>query len=163
MAAILCVEPLSPTYSTLPRLNSIVLLFFILLSPSDSWATKGALAALMVRVATISFHAIALLATETNSDQTFDLDIIGTWVILSGVGVALPLLLGWAPSLKSSKARPLVRIWGVLVVAGAICAYVSLRRNFGHIWSSSCTSASKPRLRNDHVVALNSRSLFAVE
>jgi hypothetical protein len=140
MTSFICVEPLSPTYSTLPRLNTLVLLLFFLLSPSASWATSGALAALMARTAVIAFHAITLLAVLISSKDyetqgplailpVFDLDIIGTWIILSAVGVAIPLLLGWAPALRKSKARLLVRIWGCLVIVGAVCAFVAMRRS----------------------------------
>jgi hypothetical protein len=122
----ICVAPLTPTYSTLPRLNTTALLLFIILSPTSSWATKGALAALMVRVATISIHAIVMLAMR-DASHALELDIISAWFILSEVAAAAPIMLLWAPSLRGSKARLLVKLWGVLVFIGAICAFTTVQ------------------------------------
>jgi len=132
--SLLCAYPLSPSYSALPRLNTLLLLFAVLYGPRDNWATKGALAALMTRTAALSLHSFALLGVLENELRhspplsSVDLDILGTWAVLSVVAVAVPMMLSWAPSLMQSKARPLVRIWGVLVAAGAICAYVGMHR-----------------------------------
>jgi hypothetical protein len=122
---IICVKPLTPTYSTLPRLNTTVLLIFVLLSPKSSWATKGALAALMARIATICIHSFVLRATK-DAGIALDLDLIGCWFLLSETAVAVPLMLSWAPALQQSKARLLIKIWGVLVFSAAICSYVAV-------------------------------------
>jgi len=130
----LCVYPLSPSYSALPRLNTLVLLLAVLYGPADNWATKGALAALMTRTAGLALHAFALLGVlewelaMPVEIRSFDLDILGAWAILSVVATSIPMMLAWAPSLLTSKARPLIRIWGVLVVAGAVCAYAGFRK-----------------------------------
>lgn len=75
MACFICVEPLT-------------LLLSLLLSPWATWATSGALAALMDRTVMVAFHPVALLATLLPSGYVdtkdplailpaFDLDIIG--------------------------------------------------------------------------------------
>ena len=126
----LCVYPLSPSYATLPRLNTLLLLLAVIHGPADNWATKGALAAVMTRTAGLALHAFALLGVlewelaKPIEIRSFDLDILGTWALLSVVATSIPMMLSWAPSLVTSKARPLVRIWGVLVAAGALCSYV---------------------------------------
>src|SRR5215469_10462375 len=101
----ICVYPFSPSYSTLPRLNTLLLLLAVIHGPADNWATKGALAAVMTRTASIALHAFALLGVlkwELSMPieiRTFDLDIIGTWVVLSVVATSIPMMLTWAPSL----------------------------------------------------------------
>src|SRR5436190_2511179 len=130
----LCVYPLSPTYATLPRLNTLLLLLAVIHGPADNWATKGALAAVMTRTAGLALHAFALLGVlewelaKPIEIRSFDLDILGTWALLSIVATSVPMMLSWAPSLRTSKARPLVRIWGLLVAAGALCSYAGVRK-----------------------------------
>jgi hypothetical protein len=184
MTSFICIEPLSSTYSTLPRLNTLVLLLFLLLAPSASWATSGALAALMVRTAIMALHAITLLTVLPPSKDfetkdplvilpAFDLDIIGTWFILSAVGTANPLLLGWARALRESKARLLVKIWGCLVVVGSVCAFVAMRRsaNGGVVYNSDhfreselarsrCSNSNKSRLRTTDAVVFDTERIF---
>lgn len=88
----------------------------------------------MTRTAAQSLHAFALLGVlewerrRHLSVFSFDSDIIGTWAILSITATAVPMMLAWTPSLAKSKARLLVRIWGVLVTVAAICAYVGIHR-----------------------------------
>jgi hypothetical protein len=88
----------------------------------------------MTRTAGLALHAFALLGVLNwelvmpVEIRSFDLDILGTWVILSVVATSVPMMLSWAPSLMTSKARPLVRIWGVLIAAGALCSYVGVHK-----------------------------------
>jgi len=88
----------------------------------------------MTRTAALSLHSLALLGVlekelrDHPHSSSVDLDILGTWAVLSVVAAAVPMMLGWAPSLRQSGARPLVRIWGVLVSVAAICAYVAMHR-----------------------------------
>jgi hypothetical protein len=130
----LCVYPFSPSYATLPRLNTLLLLLAVLYGPADNWATKGALAALMTRTAGLALHTFALLGVlewelaRPVEIRSFDLDILGAWALLSVVATSIPMMLSWAPSLLTSKARPLIRIWGVLVAAGALCAYAGVHK-----------------------------------
>jgi len=130
----LCVYPLSPSYATLPRLNTLLLLLAVIHGPVDNWATKGALAAVMTRTAGLALHAFALLGVlkwelvKPVEVRSFDLDNLGTWAILSVVATSVPMMLSWAPSLQTSKARPLIRIWGVLLAAGALCSYVGVHK-----------------------------------
>jgi hypothetical protein len=113
----------------------------------------------MARVATISIHAVVLLAMKDVS-HPLDLDIIGSWFILSETAVAVPLMISWAPALQKSKARFLVRIWGVLVSVGAICGYVAMQWSREHIDERTC-------LGNDVVIdhgsslALRKNVIFA--
>ncbi|KIW07328.1 uncharacterized protein PV09_02178 [Verruconis gallopava] len=133
----ICVTTLTPTYSTLPRLNTTVLLLVVLFSPNKSWATKAALAALMTRVSTIVIHSFVLLATK-NSSRPWDLDTIGSWFILSEVAASIPALLCWSPALHMSKARYLVKTWGVMVFAGAVCGFTTVRWAGRHTRSQTC-------------------------
>ena len=134
----ICVAPLTPTYSTLPRLNTTTLLLVVLASPKSSWVTKGALAALMARIATISIHAIVMLAMKDFS-HPFELDSIPAWFILSEVAVAVPIMICWAPALRMSRARVLVKIWGVLVFIGAVCGYSTVRWAQSHVDEQTCS------------------------
>ncbi|KAF2399367.1 hypothetical protein EJ06DRAFT_530918 [Trichodelitschia bisporula] len=122
-----CIYPLSPTHSILPRLNTLTLLIFTLHGPSSNWATRAALAASLTRTAVIALQAFALLAIARHpgSIPAKDLDIFAAWEVLGASACALPLLLGWAPVLRGSRARPLVRVWGLLILAGACCAYAA--------------------------------------
>jgi hypothetical protein len=169
----ICVYPMSPTYSSLPRLNTLVLLIFTIHGPADNWATKGALAALMVRTVVISLHAIALLAVLHHQQKSspealaiFDLDNLGAWSVLGAVGTAMPMLLGWAPSLRQTKARPLVRIWGLMTIVGAVCAYAAVdrARKFGKDQTGSqeaCAAAGPwPMRGGEESVAFSSTTLF---
>ena len=166
----ICVYPFSPSYATLPRLNTLLLLLAVLHGPADNWATKGALAALMTRTAGLALHAFALLGVlewelaMPLEIRSFDLDILGTWTLLSVVATSIPMMLSWAPSLLRSKARPLVRIWGVLVAAGAVCSYAGVRKIATVVnEADTCENAVRLPMRKDVVperLALN--ELFMV-
>ena len=78
---------------------------------------------MMARVATISIHAIVMLAMRDLS-HPLELDAISAWFILSEIAVAAPIILSWAPALRGSKARLLVKVWALLVFVGAICGFV---------------------------------------
>jgi hypothetical protein len=142
----------------------------------------------MARTATMSFHAIALLGVThfrsvaqelpqasnlESQSNAIDLDIIGVWVILSAVGAAVPLFLGAAPALKRSKARPLVRLWGVLVIIGAVCAFAGVKKSdeAASRWGfevtgdfeaieSRCRSASHTPLRSGEALAIDLSRVF---
>lgn len=154
----LCVYPLSPSYATLPRLNTLLLLLAVLYGPADNWATKGALAAVMTRTAGLALHAFALLGVlkwelaMPIKIRSFDLDILGTWAILSVVATSIPMMLSWAPSLQTSKARPLVRIWGVLVTVAALCSYVGIHKISTVVnENDTCENSARLPMRRDVV------------
>lgn len=164
----LCVYPLSPSYSFLPRLNTYVLLLAVLYGPLDNWVTKGALAALMTRTAAQSLHAFALLGVleweihRHSPVSSFDSDVIGTWAVLSITAVAVPIMLAWAPSVAKSKARPLVTIWGILVTVAAICVYVGMHR-MDHLTAdtNACAYAGTfPMRQNSEPIAIARSNLF---
>ncbi|KAF2422206.1 hypothetical protein EJ08DRAFT_653228 [Tothia fuscella] len=127
----------------------------------------------------MALHAIVLLGSthfapeDSTTSNTVDLDIVGTWVVLSAVGAALPLFLGVAPALKTSKARPLVRAWGVLVIIGAVGAFVCLRNSDRsavrlilvakttlEALDKACSNATHAPLRSGEAIPIKTTRLF---
>ena len=124
----------------------------------------------------MSIHAVALVAVllrqQRISDQApvpFDLDSIGAWAILGAVGTAMPMLLGWAPALKKSKARPLVRVWGIMTIIGAVCAYAAMVRAKSFGFDANTTQSRQtcqralptPMRKQEEPVSLSFDILFA--
>ena len=81
----------------------------------------------------------------------------------------MPMLLGWAPALRASKARPLVRTWGIMAIVGAVCAYVATvrARSFGSANSGgrqaavSCSGLDAlPMRRGEELLAIPWASVF---
>lgn len=162
----LCVYPLSPSYSLLQRAQIYLLVLFVLLNPLKTPLFHGALAALMTKVSIIAIHAIVLLPPLVKGDTiALDLDIVGTWSVISLTSCCLAVLLSWSTALKGSKAKPLVRIWGFLVAIATVCSYAGLRRmkalRFADGSNGVCGGISNGYLRpGEHPVAIATERVF---
>jgi hypothetical protein len=108
----------------------------------------------MARVATISIHAVVMLAMRDTS-HPYELDSIAAWFILSEVAAGAPIMLSWAASLRGSKARVLVKIWGMLVFVGAICAFVMVRWANTNVDGNTCAG-----VEDDSTLVYNKGELF---
>lgn len=146
---LICVYPLSPTYLPLHRFLYYISIMISVLYPTPPPLVKGAFAFSLTYSSTAALYVF--LIAGIHQYQTVNLDIFGLWAILSSAAITvLPLLL-WAKNLKgagSASARPIIRIWGVLVIAATICIYVLLIK-----W----------RLAVDHSEGQNSNNGFCRE
>lgn len=95
----------------------------------------------MARMATIAIHAIVMTAMKDIS-HPYELDGIAAWFMLSEVATAVPIMLSWAPALKESRAKFLIKIWNLLVLAGALCGFVTLRWAAKHVDGRSCRAGT---------------------
>ncbi|KAH8597701.1 hypothetical protein B0O99DRAFT_684417 [Bisporella sp. PMI_857] len=122
----ICVYPLSPTYLPFHRYLYYLSIIISVLYPTPPPLVKGAFAFSLTYSSTAAIYAILIIALPTN--HVISLDIFGLWAVLSTASVlALPLL-QWTKNLRSN-ARPIIRIWGALVIAATICIYVLLLRS----------------------------------
>src|ERR1700722_17827244 len=110
---IVCAYTLSGQYGFLQRLHFYATLAFAAIFPRSQWLVGAAFAAVMTYASVAAIHA-ALLAW-TASPATFDLDIVGAWCILSPTTIILGSMMQCSPTLHNSFARPLLRIWSVLL------------------------------------------------
>jgi hypothetical protein len=127
-----CVYPLSPTYLVLHRYLYYLSLILSVLYPTPPPLVKGAFAFSLTYSSTAALYAILILALPLPpTTPILNLDILGLWAVLSPASILLLPLLTWSRSLQgagSRSARPIIRIWGILVPVGAACAFVLLQR-----------------------------------
>jgi hypothetical protein len=121
--AMLCVYPLSGTYGLLPRLLYFATLVLAIFGRSQEWLVIGALASALTYAGTAAIHAAALC---TSRKDVFDLDIHGTWAVLSTGALAYITLINWSTTLRNSRARIVLVCWGILVGLGLIFGRVQL-------------------------------------
>src|ERR1700738_2818470 len=120
----ICVYPLSPTYLILHRYLYYLSLILSVLYPTPPPLVKGAFAFSLTYSSTAALYAILIVAVpEAN---IVNLDIFGLWAVLSAACIVILPLLIWTSHLQSSgsrSGRPIIRIWGLLVVVGAACTF----------------------------------------
>lgn len=105
---------------------------------------------------------MVMLATKDVS-HPFELDSIVAWFVLNEVAVGVPIMLWWAPALRGSKARSLVKMWSVMVFVGAICGYVNVRWTEGHVDKRSCHEKmdhSMSFMKSDIFLGISSKALL---
>ena len=127
---VVCIYPISGSYSLLQRLNYYALLVFVIFSRHKKLLVQGAAAAVMIFAGVTAVHAFALSCSTTRNRAAFDMDVFGTWAVLGITSVFLSPFLQWSAVLRKSEARPLVQCWGILVACGTICATVNVWRNY---------------------------------
>jgi hypothetical protein len=137
-----CVYPLSGRYAFLQRLYFYLALTFAALAPRKAWIVAGAFVAFMTYAGVTAIHAVALSLLPRQL-QVLDLDVVGCWCILSFAAIMVGPMLKWSASLRDSTSRPIIRFWGVLVLVGAICAYVTL--NQAYTSSPACVDVSNQK------------------
>jgi hypothetical protein len=107
-----CVYSLSGTYGLLPRLLYYCTLVFAIFGRSKEWLVIGALVSALTYAGTSAVHAMTLVASKTT---IFDLDIVGCWAILSTGGISYIVMVHWSSTLRNSRARMVMVMWGILV------------------------------------------------
>lgn len=107
-----CVYSLSGTYGLLPRLLYYCTLIFAIFGRSKQWLVIGALVSALTYAGTSAIHAMTLVASKTG---IFDLDVVGCWAILSTGGIAYIVMVHWSSTLRNSRARMVMVMWGILV------------------------------------------------
>jgi hypothetical protein len=129
----ICVYPLSPTYLILHRYLYYLSLILSVLYPTPPPLVKGAFAFSLTYSSTAALYAILILAIPLPSTTPIiNLDILGLWAVLSPASILILPLLTWSRNLqgaRSKSARPIIRIWGILILIGAACTFVLLQRS----------------------------------
>ena len=125
-----------------------------------------------------------LACISTTHHAVMDLDVVGSWAVLSTAMLMLIPMLEWSFALRDSRARAVVRVWGILITIGMICSFIALYRPYeesppcaniqtGEILRSptqfaqgrfnctySCFSVKQPLRATSETLALN-KSLIA--
>jgi len=125
----ICIYPLSPTYLPLHRYLYYTSLFLSVVYPTPPPFIKGAFAYALTYSGTASLYAILIISQFTST--IINLDIFALWSVLAAASTLLVPLLAWNKNLNSShgkSARSIVRIWGVWVTVGMVCALVVMVR-----------------------------------
>jgi hypothetical protein len=132
VASTVCVYPLSPTYLVLHRYLYYLSLILSVLYPTPPPLVKGAFAFSLTYSSTAALYAILILALPlAPTTPILNLDILGLWAVLAPASILILPLLTWSRNLQgtgSKSARPIIRIWGILVLIGAACTFVLLQR-----------------------------------
>jgi hypothetical protein len=159
----ICIYPLSPTYLPLHRYLYYTTLLLSVLYPTPPPLIKGCFAYSLTYSSTAALYAILILALPAPG-QIINLDIFSLWAILSSASILLLPLLTWSRSLRST-ARPIIRIWGILMLIGTICSFILLLSSqktasrfvaAGGNGSVDCRAVDLPakRLRNPETVQM---------
>ena len=132
-----CINPLSGQYDVLPRALFYLLIVFSLLFRRHNWLATAALGTAMTYAATSAVHMFALLtqfdwkypadAFQGNlktSAEFGDVDVYGIFPILSAAAIMLTPILNWSAQVRGNEAQTVVVIWGVLVFAALVPAWV---------------------------------------
>jgi hypothetical protein len=107
-----CVYSLSGTYGLLPRLLYYCTLIFAVFGRSKEWLVIGALVSALTYAGTAAIHAIFLVTSKVT---VFNLDVIGTWSVLSSGSIAYIVMVHWSTTLRNSRARMVMVLWGFLI------------------------------------------------
>ena len=132
-----CINPLSGQYDVLPRALFYLLIIFSLLFRRHNWLATAALGTAMTYAATSAVHMFALLtqfdwkypadAFQGNlktSVEFGDVDVYGIFPILSAAAIMLTPILNWSAQVRANEAQTVVVVWGVLVFAALVPAWV---------------------------------------
>lgn len=131
----ICIYPISPSYALLHRTLYYTSLILSVIYPTPPPLIKGAFAYSLTYSSIAALYAILILALPhptTSEGQIINLDIPALWAVLSPASILLLPLLTWSRSLQSS-ARPIIRIWGILVLVGAACTFALLQQSQSNI------------------------------
>ncbi|KFY04792.1 hypothetical protein V491_09261 [Pseudogymnoascus sp. VKM F-3775] len=125
---ILCVYPLSGQYSLLNRLLYYALIVFAVVGHSHPWLITGPLAYIMTYSSTAAVHALIMAVVSENS--LLDIDVLGTWAIISIGCLAVLPIFTTSKVISESQYSPIFGFWGTLMSIGVICSLVSLHREY---------------------------------
>jgi len=118
-----CIYAISGTYGLLPRLLYYATLLFAIFGRTQEWLILGALVSALTYAATSAIHTMALVTSRTH---IFDLDLLGAYAILSTGALAYIAMAHWSTTLRHSRFKPIMLIWGILVGTALIFARVAL-------------------------------------
>ena len=165
MSTTICTFPVSPTYLPFHRYLYYTSLLLSVLYPTPPPLVAGAFAFSLTYASTAAIYAILILAIPSQ-EQPLNLDIFGVWAILSVSAIAVLPLLTHTKSVRAS-ARPILRIWGVLIAVATICTYILLIRSKSNFSAKETLefceegSHSRLRLRNPkHVEVVEKEAIF---
>ncbi|KFZ14992.1 hypothetical protein V502_05822 [Pseudogymnoascus sp. VKM F-4520 (FW-2644)] len=125
---ILCVYPLSGQYSLLNRLLYYALIVFAVVGHSHPWLVTGPLAYIMTYSSTAAVHALIMAVVSENS--LLDIDVLGTWAIISIGCLAVLPIFTTSKAISESQYSPVFGFWGTLMSIGVICSLVSIHREY---------------------------------
>lgn len=118
-----CVYSLSGTYGLLPRLLYYCTLVFAIFGRSKQWLVIGALVSALTYAGTSAIHAMTLVNSKHG---VFDLDVVGCWAILSTGGISYIVMIHWSTTLRNSRARMVMIVWGCLIGVALLFSRSSL-------------------------------------
>ncbi|OBT61982.1 hypothetical protein VE03_08641 [Pseudogymnoascus sp. 23342-1-I1] len=125
---ILCVYPLSGQYSLLNRLLYYALIIFAVAGHSHPWLVTGPLAYIMTYSSTAAVHALIMAIVSENG--LLDIDVLGTWAIISIGCLAVLPIFTTSKAISESQYSPVFGFWGTLMSIGVICSLVSIHREY---------------------------------
>jgi hypothetical protein len=125
---ILCVYPLSGQYSLLNRLLYYALIVFAVVGHSHPWLVTGPLAYIMTYSSTAAVHA--LIMAVVSEKGLLDIDVLGTWAIISIGCLAVLPIFTTSKAISESQYSPVFGFWGTLMSIGVICSLVSIHREY---------------------------------
>lgn len=125
---ILCVYPLSGQYSLLNRLLYYALIVFAVVGHSHPWLVTGPLAYIMTYSSTAAVHALIMAVVSEKS--LLDIDVLGTWAIISIGCLAVLPIFTTSKAISESQYSPVFGFWGTLMSIGVICSLVSIHREY---------------------------------
>ncbi|OBT77577.1 hypothetical protein VF21_04549 [Pseudogymnoascus sp. 05NY08] len=126
--SILCVYPLSGQYSLLNRLLYYALTVFAVVGHSHPWLVTGPLAYIMTYSSTAAVHALIMAVVSENG--LLDIDVLGTWAIISIGCLAVLPIFTTSRAISESQYSPVFGFWGTLMSIGVICSLVSIHREY---------------------------------
>lgn len=112
-----CVYSISGNYGVLPRFLYYVTLVAAIFGRSREWLIIGALVSALTYAGTAAIHMMTLVRSRTG---VFDLDILAVWAVLSTGALGYIGMMHWSSTLRSSRARVVMLLWGALVGVGLI-------------------------------------------
>ncbi|KAL6244806.1 hypothetical protein RBB50_008334 [Rhinocladiella similis] len=112
-----CVYPISGTYGVLPRFLYYITLVAAIFGRSREWLIIGALVSALTYAGTSAIHMMTLVRSRTG---VYDLDILAVWAVLSTGALGYIGMMHWSSTLRSSQARVVMILWGMLVGIGLI-------------------------------------------
>lgn len=135
---LVCVYQISGQYGFLPRLLYYSTLVFAVVGRYQEWLVIGALASALTYSGVAAIHMLCL----TNSRRPiYDLDILACWAILSTGCLGFVAMIHWSSTVKQSRAKVVLILWGILMGIGLVTGR-SLLMDTKVIEEPACRSSS---------------------
>lgn len=127
---VVCSYPVTSHYGALQRFKFYTFIICAALGYRYFYLSGAAMAAVMFCAAISAIHAILLAIFTATLRRNYDLDAFGAWSVLSCSVIVLGPMMRFFPIFYHPKVKSILRIWGALVIAGAVCAFVTLTRTY---------------------------------